>query len=329
MSALDPETDMIQSLFAPLALDATGSYGLKDDVAFVQGHGKGLIVTQDQVIEGTHFYPNDPLEMIAKRLVRRNLSDIIAKGAIPTAAFLSLAWPKARPHSDMSRFAQGLGEDLADLCGGIALMGGDTSTTSGNLVASLTLFGTGCAANGQPVLRSGARSGDIIAVTGVIGDAWMARMVREGVFRGAGLANCLAFGMAPFPPTLEIAPLIGAYANASLDVSDGLYLDALRLAQASNVKIHIDLDTLPISDEVESYDFPDAKYRNSMLATGGDDYQPLMAMTEANFQAFQSRAQALGVRVTAIGRCKEGEGLDVTFDGQGMPMPLSLGWESL
>jgi thiamine-monophosphate kinase len=332
MSATDPETDIIQELFAPLTLGATGAYGLQDDVAFVKDATSGIIITQDQVIEGTHFYPNDPLDMIAKRLVRRNLSDMIAKGGQPSAAFLSLAWPKSRPKSEMYRFANGLGEDLKELCGGIPLLGGDTSTTQGPLVASLTLLGTPSAPSGEPILRSGAQVGDVIVVTGVIGDAYMARMVREGIFRGTFLQDCIEFGMAPYPPAIEIAHLIGRYANASLDVSDGLLIDALRLARASNIRIDLQLDLIPISKEAE--DFPDFDYldrvdRNIMLATGGDDYQPLMAMTQESFEAFQKQAKAFDVSVTIIGQCVEGNGLALTFDNKPVDMPLSLGWESL
>jgi thiamine-monophosphate kinase len=319
---------MIQSIFAPLALGVQGSYGLKDDVAFLPTPNAGIIVTQDQVIEGTHFFPNDPVEMVAKRLVRRNLSDMIAKGGVPSAVFLSLAWPKSRDRADIARFAQGLGDDLKARCGNCPLMGGDTSTTNGPLVASLTMMGHATTSNGQPVLRSGAQVGDVIAVTGVIGDAWLGLQVREGVLGGTSLRECLAFSMAPYPPTLEIAPLIGRLARASLDVSDGLFLDALRLASASGLAIEMALDLLPISQEAEYCDLPDPDYRNSMLATGGDDYQPLMAISEANFAAFEAAAQALNVRVTRIGKCVAGQGLHVTYEGEPWDLPLSLGWEA-
>jgi thiamine-monophosphate kinase len=327
MSDLDPETDMIQSLFAPLALGATGSYGLGDDVAFVPTSEAGIIVTQDQVIEGTHFFPNDPLEIVAKRLVRRNLSDIIAKGGVPTAAFLSLAWPKSRDREGIARFAQGLGEDLAQLCDDCPLMGGDTSTTNGPLVASLTMMGRPTAPNGQPVLRSGAQVGDVIAVTGVIGDAWLGLQVRHGILNGRYLKDCIDFAMAPYPPTLKMAPLIGQYAKASLDVSDGLLLDALRLANASGVAIIMALDELPISEEAEMTDFPDAEYRNALLATGGDDYQPLIAIKPNDFSPFKAAAKKLGVRVTRIGTCVAGEGLSLTYLDEPFDLPLSLGWE--
>jgi thiamine-monophosphate kinase len=323
----DPESEMIQSLFAPLALGAQGSYGLKDDVAFLPASQNGLIVTQDQVIEGTHFFSNDPVDMVAKRLVRRNLSDMIAKGGIPTAAFLSLAWPKSRDRADIARFADGLGADLAQLCDNCPLMGGDTSTTDGPLIASLTLMGKPSAATGLPVLRTGAQIGDVLAVTGVIGDAWLGLQVRHGILNGRFLKQCLEFNMAPCPPSLAIAPLIGRYAHACLDVSDGLLLDALRLGKASGVGIEIALDLMPISAEADNTDFPDPDDRNMLLACGGDDYQPLLALSQSDFVAFKNAADALGIGVTAIGTCVAGDGLRVTYEGEDMALPLALGWE--
>jgi thiamine-monophosphate kinase len=323
----DPEADMIQSMFAPLTLGAQGSYGLRDDVAFVPTQSPGIIVTQDQIIEGTHFFANDPLEKVAKRLVRRNLSDMIAKGGIPTAAFLSLAWPKSRDKADIAKFARGLGEDLADLCSDCPLMGGDTSTVDGPLVASLTMMGKPTAANGQPVLRQGAQVGDIIAVTGVIGDAYLGLQVRQGILNGRHLKDCLEFNMAPFPPTLDIAPLIGRYAHACLDVSDGLLIDALRLATASGVRIEMALDLMPISDEADNAGFPDEDERNLLLATGGDDYQPLFALSEDDFDAFVTAAEELDVQVTAIGKCVAGDGLALTYLDEPMDLPITLGWE--
>jgi thiamine-monophosphate kinase len=324
----DPEADMIQSLFAPLTLGSQGSYGLRDDVAFIPTQGAGIIVTQDQVIEGTHFFANDPLEMVAKRLVRRNLSDMIAKGGMPTAAFLSLAWPKSRDKADIAQFAHGLGKDLADLCGDCPLMGGDTSMVEGPLVASLTMMGKPTAANGQPILRQGAQTGDIIAVTGVIGDAYLGLEVRHGLLNGRYLKGCLEFNMAPFPPTLEIAPLIGRYAKACLDVSDGLLIDALRLARASGVRIEMALDRMPISNEADNAGFPSEDERNLLLATGGDDYQPLLAISPDDFKAFVAAAKALDVRVTAIGTCVAGEGLGLTYLDEPRDLPITLGWES-
>jgi thiamine-monophosphate kinase len=322
------EADLIQNLFAPLALNAMGSYGLHDDVAFLPPSQTGLIVTQDQIIEHTHFMPEDPLDMIARRLVRRNLSDMIAKGGIPTAAFLSLAWPRSRDRSGMAEFARGLGEDLAQLCGNCPLMGGDTSETSGYLVASLTMMGTPTASNGQPVLRSGARVGDVVAVTGVIGDSWLGLSVRQGLLNRQLLNGCYQFSLAPCPPDLAVAELIGRYAHACIDVSDGLILDAWRIAAASGVAIALQLDQIPMSKEAADFDDIDGEEERAiLLAIGGDDYQPLFTLVESDFDVVQSAMAQLGVRLTKVGICREGQGVDLNFDGKPVEMPATVGWQ--
>lgn len=328
MSDLKSETALIQDAFAPLTLGAEGSYGLRDDVAFLPAQAAGLIVTQDQIIEGTHFLPEDPLPMIARRLVRRNLSDLIAKGGIPTAAFLSLAWPKSRPRSGIAEFAQGLGADLYQLCAKCPLMGGDTSETSGHLVASLTMMGTATAKNGQPVLRSGAKVGDVVAVTGVIGDAWLGLQVRHGLFSRWEAPDCYAFSLAPCPPTLGMANLIGQFASAAIDVSDGLIIDAHHLATASGMNLTLALDKVPMSEEAMDFPaFDDPLERAIVLAIGGDDYQPLITLPPDDFKAYQGAAKKLGVRVTRIGTCQAGEGVQLSFKGKPVPMPATMGWQ--
>jgi thiamine-monophosphate kinase len=322
------EADLIANLFTPLTLGNAGAYGLQDDVAFLAPAPHGLIVTQDQIIEGTHFLADDPLDMIARRLVRRNLSDMIAKGGVPTAAFLSLAWPSERDRARMSEFARGLGDDLRRLCGGCPLMGGDTSQTTGHLVASLTLLGRPTASSGQPVLRNGAKAGDIVAVTGVIGDAFLGLQARLGVLNGTDLKACHAFSLAPCPPDLAVASLIGRYAHASIDVSDGLILDALRIASASDVAVVMALDSIPLSQEAHVFSGLGSDIDRALaLATGGDDYQPLISLSPDDFVAYQQACEVEGVRVTQIGTCTQGQGVKLTFEGRSVTMPSSIGWQ--
>jgi thiamine-monophosphate kinase len=328
MSVSKSEATLIQNLFAPLALGQVGSYDLRDDVAFLAPTAHGLVVTQDQIIENTHFLPDDPLDMIARRLVRRNLSDMIAKGAVPTAAFLSLAWPKSRNRAGMTEFARGLGEDLDILCGKCPLMGGDTSETSGHLVASLTMIGRPTASSGQPVLRRGAQLGDVLAVTGVIGDSWLGLQARLGLLPVSDLQTCMSFSLAPCPPNVAIATFIGHYARASIDVSDGLILDASQLARESDVAITIELDKIPLSLEGAQFCASGSKAERILaLAIGGDDYQPLMAFDVAGFKAFSVAAATLGVRVTHIGNCTEGKGVSLRLGGAHIEMPSTTGWQ--
>src|SRR5262245_54079007 len=156
------EFDLIRTYFAPLAA-SPGADGLRDDVAEV---APGLIATKDAIVEGIHFLPDDPIGTVAQKLVRVNVSDIIAKGGKPDAALLALVWPTSRPVAEISDFARALGADLARW--GAHLVGGDTTSTDGPLTLTLTLLGK--VGGSGPVRRSGARAGDDIWVTGVIGD---------------------------------------------------------------------------------------------------------------------------------------------------------------
>ena len=328
MSDANSEAALIQSLFAPLTLGVPGSYGLRDDVAFLQPTPLGLIVTQDQIIEGTHFLADDPLDKIAKRLVRRNLSDMIGKGAIPTAAFLSLAWPKSRDRSGLKAFARGLGEDLDQLCGNCPLMGGDTSETQGHLVASLTMIGTPSARNGLPVLRSGAQVGDVVAVTGVIGDSWLGLQARLGKLAPEQFEKCVAVSMAPSPPDLAIARSIGRFANASIDVSDGLIKDCAHIGDASGVSVTIDLERMPLSQEARSFCGVDRNLERLLkLASGGDDYQMLVTLAGEDVEAYCRAGEQLGVAITCVGTCHQGRGVSLNYYAKPVEMPYETGWQ--
>ncbi len=322
------EFELIHRLWAPLTLGTPGAFGLKDDVAQLPPSAFGQIVTCDQVIEGTHFLPEDPLELVAKRLVRRNLSDLVAKGCTPIAAFLTLAWPKARPISQMADFAKGLGEDLTDLCDNCPIYGGDTSTSSGPLVASLFLIGEAVTASNAPILRSGARPGDALYVTGVIGDAYLGLQVRLGAQEPDGLEACRRFSMAPVPTALAMAEPIARYASASIDVSDGLLADAGHLVAQSKVAIDLALDCLPLSHEasawVEAAKDPVASLLK--LATGGDDYQALVCIAPELEAQFSLEAQSLGTKIAKLGRCRIGHEFTLSYRGKAVALPDVKGW---
>jgi thiamine-monophosphate kinase len=324
-----PEFDLIAQLWAPLTLGAAGAFGLKDDVAQLSSAPFGHVVTCDQIIEGTHFLPSDPLDWVAKRLVRRNLSDLIAKGCKPVGAFLSVAWPKSRPYAHLADFAAGLGQDLAELCGACPLMGGDTSTTQGPLVASLTLMGVPLSKVGQPVLRSGAQAGDLIFLTGTIGDPFLGLQVRLGLMEGQGLESAVATALAPAPPPLTVAAIIAAHANASIDISDGLLADAGHVASASGLALQLDLERVPLSAEAITFleAAPDPVQALLGLVTGGDDYQALTCVAPKIAEDFCSSMKALGVQVTQIGVCYQGQGLEIYHHGDRLDLPARTGWQ--
>ena len=312
------EFDLIRRYFAPLAT-SPGADGLRDDVAEI---APGLIATKDAIVEGIHFLPDDPLESVAQKLVRVNVSDIIAKGGKPDAALLALVWPKSRPHEQLEGFARGLGKDLARW--GAQLVGGDTTSTDGPLTLTLTL--TGRVGARGPVRRSGAQVGDDIWVTGTIGDSWLGLQAATGKLGPltAEAHNLLVSKYRlPEPPRLPFADLVASHATASIDISDGLVADAGHVAEASAMRLVLMAADIPLSAVAAHY-LTNAKIDLRSLLTGGDDYQTLFtAPVSARAEVAASKEA-----VIRIGRVEQGSGVAV-LDASGATLDFggAAGWK--
>ena len=311
------EFDLIRSL---RRAGAPGAYDLRDDVAEIQ---PGLIATKDAIVEGVHFLPDDPISTVAQKLVRVNVSDIIAKGGKPDAALLALIWPKARPVSELEEFTRGLGKDLTRW--GAHLVGGDTTSTDGPLTLSLTLLGR--VGPRGPVRRSGAQAGDDVWVSGTIGDGVLGLLAARGAF-GDLMAEARNLMVSryrvPEPPRLKFADLVARVARAAIDVSDGLVADARHVAEASGVSLVIDAEDVPLSATGKSY-LDNGKVELKTLLTGGDDYQTLFTAPAS----FHDEIAAAGEAVTLIGRVEEGKGVKV-LDELGAEMAFDrAGWTHL
>src|ERR1700746_919461 len=162
------EFERIRRFFAPLA--GPGGLGLVDDAAIVDcSPGRRLVVTADAIVAGVHYLPQDPPELVARKLVRVELSDLAARGARPLHYVLTTVLPPELGPEWLARFAEGLGEDQRRY--GIELLGGDSVGTPGPAVLSLTAIGE--VAAGQEIRRSGAQPGDLVWVSGTIGDAFL------------------------------------------------------------------------------------------------------------------------------------------------------------
>jgi len=293
------EFDVIARLMRPLA--APEALDLLDDAAVIPSRpGFDLVVTKDAIVEGVHFLPGTPLDLVARKLLRVNLSDIAAKGAVPYGYLLACAWPDSIGWSGREAFAKGLAEDQAVF--GLKLFGGDTVATRGPVVFSATLLGW--VESGQMVKRSGAQAGDLVQVSGPIGDGYLGLQAARGSMDHLDAplrAALLAHYQTP-QPRLDIA-LAGAHAAA--DVSDGLLADAGHIASASGVAMEIALEAVPLSTAGQAWvsEGDDRQARLGALAAGGDDYQ-IVATGPEPLPGF-----------TVIGRVIAGEGVCVTLGG--------------
>ena len=307
------EFDLIRRYFAPLAT-SPGAAGLGDDVAVLEAGEGARIVTTDTIVEGVHFLSADPPETVGRKLVRVNVSDILAKGARPHEALLSLVWPAGRAESDLEAFARGLGEDLAAF--GVSLIGGDTTGGTDAIVATLTL--TGRCLGAGPVRRSGGRSGDGLFVTGAIGAGGRGLRAARGEIEDDDLAGAYRV---PRLPAMEVAGLVARHASAAMDVSDGLLGDAAKLAAASGTGAAIALESVPFVRAA------DTTGERLDMATAGDDYQVILACRPEGVGALIEEAGAAGVGLTRIGELGSGPGLHLSDRGQPVTLPEKLAFE--
>src|SRR4051794_4716964 len=263
------EFGRIRRFFAPLA--GPGGLGLKDDAALIAcAAGRVLVVTVDAMVEGVHYLPNDPPELVAKKLLRVNLSDLAAKGAQPLHYLLTTALPAAFGDDWVERFASGLAEDQRRFR--IDLLGGDSVATPGPATLSLTAIGD--VASGAEIRRGGARAGDLVWVSGIIGDAYLGLHVLRGAYPQLDpdeRAALTARYRLPEPRT-ALGPRLVGVAHAMCDASDGLIADLGHICEASGVAASVELESVPLSAPASrlAEREPDLPAR---LATGGDDYE--------------------------------------------------------
>jgi thiamine-monophosphate kinase len=313
------EDSLIARYFRPLATDP-GAFNLTDDAAILKSSGNELVVTTDAIVEGVHFLPDDPPDTIARKALRVNLSDLAAKGAAPAGFVLTLAL-RTPDDAWLTAFARGLGEDATEF--GCPLLGGDTVSTPGPLMISITAFGRVPA--GRMVRRNGAKAGDRVAVSGTIGDAALGLDLLKGGAAAAlgGDAGAMLIGRYRVPqPHVALAQAVRDHASAAMDVSDGLAGDLAKLCAASGVSAAIDAQSIPLSGPARTLLSSGAVGIESIVS-GGDDYEILCTVSENRFEAFAQAATLAGVPVTSIGTIIAGLAVPRFIDGQGGEIALS------
>ena len=305
------ERDIIERLrrFAT----APEARGLLDDVAVLDG----LVITHDSIAEGVHFLPSDPPASVGWKLVAVNLSDLAGKGAEPAGALLSLAI--RGEGSWEGEFLTGVEHACESYA--LPLIGGDTIALPEGAPRVLGLTAIGRAGPHVPD-RAGARAGDALWLVGTVGDA------------AAGLSRLEADPRATGPlvdiyrrpiPQLRAGQAVAPHAHAMMDVSDGLLLDARRMAEASGCAIEMALDTLPLSASFTTAMGRDAE-AHLFAATGGDDYALLAALPSGIDLATLSLPE--GTRIERIGSLSAGEPrLSLSWHGEPIELPERLGFE--
>lgn len=306
------EFEIIEKLLRPLS--GEGSFALTDDVAVVAG----LAITKDLLVEGVHFLAIDPKDSVARKALRVNVSDIVAKGCRPVGYFLGLVWPMTTTDADIQAFAAGLATDQSAY--GLKLLGGDTTrqaTPTGPFTISVTMLGEPIGA--APILRRGARPGDVLMVSGEIGGAGLGLADLQADPHADG-ARVTAYRL-PAPP-FALAEIIAAHATASIDISDGLVADAEHLARASGHEIVVEGVRVPLALAEAP---PAGSRRLHALITAGDDYQALFTVPADKVEAVRAAAAALQIAVTAIGRVRTGSPAVKVLDRSGAPISFAEG----
>jgi thiamine-monophosphate kinase len=317
------EFALIAELFAPLAT-SRHAFGLKDDAATLPRRaGQDIVVTTDAIVSGVHFLEADAPDTIAKKALRVNLSDLAAKGAAPAGYLMALSLPPGIEMKWLRLFARGLADDQKLF--GVSLFGGDTTSAPDTLTVVITAFGH--VPRGQMIRRSGAKAGDLVFVTGSIGDGggglaveqgdgkWLARSMRDHLLHRFRVPQ----------PRTKIGPLLRGVASAALDVSDGLIADLGHIAETSKVRIVVDAAAVPRSGALHALwgDGNDAVVR---ALTSGDDYEIAFSAPPRAEKKIMAAAAKSGVTVSRIGHVEKGEGVILRdVRGKRLAVPVA-GW---
>ncbi len=318
--SLPGEFELIRRYFAPLA--GPGSLGLTDDAAVLETRpGWSLVATTDTVIAGVHFLNQDPPDLVARKALRVNLSDLAAMGAEPLGYLLVTALTASIDEDWIRRFTRGLLQDQEEFA--IPLLGGDTAFTPGPL--SLTITALGQVESGRALLRSTARPGDRVYVSGTLGDgAFGLKVAKGGGTALPGPARAYLLDRYRLPrPRLALSRKLVGLASAAIDVSDGLAADLGHVCDASGVGAVVEGVLLPLSPAARAII---ETGEGSLLeaVTGGDDYELLITAPVEAEPTLARIAVELDLPLTELGGIRAQPGLAV-LDVEGRPLALGAG----
>lgn len=326
---LPNEFELIARYFAPLARSFPGAYGLLDDAAVISpAAGSELVVKTDTIVGGVDFPTGTDADLVARKALRVNLSDLAAKGAIPRAYLVDLVIPAAVDESWIAAFAAGLAHDQAEY--GVVLIGGDVSSTSGPVVVGVTALGE--APIGRTIRRGGAGPDDVVFVTGTIGDAALGLYVLQSTLPAleSSSAHILRNRYRLPQPRVALGPQLIGLATAGIDISDGLVADLRHLCEVSGLEAIVEAESVPLSPAARAAIASDARLLDIAL-TGGDDYEILFTAPLSASDRIGQLSQELGIPIKRIGRMANPGAVPrsrvVVLDARGQPFTFaSEGW---
>ena len=289
-----------------------GAFGLRDDAAVIRPtDGHEFVITTDTVVAGIHYVGDEPPHLIAQKLLRVNLSDLASMGSRPRVFTLNVALPESVDDAWLERFAEGLADDQRRF--GIVLAGGDSVSTPGPVTLTVTAIGE--VAMGTAARRDGASAGDLVFVTGTIGDGALGLRVLRGGIEGVRSADAAALvERYHLPePRLQAGQALAEVASAMIDVSDGLVADLGHLAEASSAGAVIEAGRVPLSGAARKVLHADPGMMETVL-TGGDDYELLFTAAPGNGEGIDRISRDLGLPITKIGWLDTDKGVRVLGD---------------
>lgn len=307
------EFALIDRYFRPLAAGCQAALGLADDAAVLAAEpGTDLVVTVDALVAGVHFLAADPADLIARKALRTNLSDLAAMGADAVGYLLALALVPPVDEEWLDRFAAGLRQDQQAF--GVVLLGGDTVATPGPVTVTVTALGR--VPTGQALRRDGARPGDDLYVSGTLGDSALGLAALQGGLPDLAAGHRLALvERYHLPrPRLALGRALRGIASAAMDVSDGLAGDLRHLCTASGVGAQVDQAALPLSTAARAALDAAPELAEAVLS-GGDDYEILFTAPPDRRAAVADAAAP--VAVSRIGSITDAAGLVLRGPGGG------------
>ncbi len=296
------EFEIVSELLSPLGGGDPRALGFGDDAALLPAKpGRETVVSTDTMVAGIHFPAHEAPDMVARKLLRVNLSDLAAMGARPDCYFLNLALPGDVTDAWLEGFAEGLRVDQ-DVFGAV-LLGGDVTSSGGPSAVSATVLGD--VPEGRAVTRAGAAPGDLVMVSGTIGDAALGlAALREGGGERETAERDFLIRRYRLPePRLALGRALAGVATAMADVSDGLAADLAHVCKASGTGARVELAAVPVSPAARAAG-ADAR----TLVAAGDDYELVFCVRPEDRGKASAAAAAAGTEISEIGAIVSGEG---------------------